>query len=293
MRTQDFPRRSSPAVAVTLIAAAAACGTGPAASRAPYRGLVVATVTQTATTQTYGASAAFVETPSTQPGASQACSCAGDGTEILGYPLPQLPDAGTLTVGSPMGAVLATLAPTPEVTNGSMSSGGYHIVRDIGLSSWDGVVSSYLGAASQPWRPGDALQISASGDQVSPFFATLQTGVPLAGITPAIAAPGSPLHVSRSADFEISWTPEGAGKDVVLLTLGQIGETLCSCTAPDAAGSITMSSTLLAQVPTQGSTDPAASVIELARVTTSTVTSGNVTVDLVGMVQVTGAAAFE
>jgi hypothetical protein len=110
----------------------------------------------------------------------------------------------------------------------------------------------------------------------------------LAGVTPAIG--GAPVLVPRSRDFEVTWTPAGAGPDQVILMLDlSSGAFSCSCTAPDSAGKVTLRSSLLSQ---PGSS-PSSGTIRLARTTTSTVPVDNATIDLVGEVAVSGAVKLQ
>jgi hypothetical protein len=97
----------------------------------------------------------------------------------------------------------------------------------------------------------------------------------------------SPVIVDRSQAFQVSWTPEGKGDATVLLSLPRIGS-VCYCDAPDSAGTLVVDANLLSTLSVGQNGE-----IKLARLTISTVTSGNATIDLVGAVIQAGPLAVE
>ena len=239
-------------------------GTADASSEAIYSGVVLAMITQDEATTSYVSRAVFTTGPRPAIGGCPNCCC---GVEERGLPLPgKPPDAGRITIAAAAGATtLATLD----------YSGNLYGMSDLGWS-WFSPLSDYGPVDSQPWSPGDALRVLAAGNEVESFAGVLQTGPPLAGITPPIGP--SPVIVDRSQAFEVSWTPEGAGDATVLLSLPRSGS-VCYCDAPDSAGRLVVDANLLSTLSVGQNGE-----IKLARLTISTVTSGNATIDLVGAV---------
>ncbi len=239
-------------------------GTADASSEAIYSGVVLAMITQDEATTSYVSRAVFTTGPRPAIGGCPNCCC---GVEERGLPLPgKPPDAGRITIAAAAGATtLATLD----------YSGNLYGMSDLGWS-WFSPLSDYGPVDSQPWSPGDALRVLAAGNEVESFAGVLQTGPPLAGITPPIGP--SPVIVDRSQAFEVSWTPEGAGDATVLLRLPRSGS-VCYCDAPDSAGRLVVDANLLSTLSVGQNGE-----IKLARLTISTVTSGNATIDLVGAV---------
>jgi hypothetical protein len=143
------------------------------------------------------------------------------------------------------------------------------------------------------WTPGDALAVSAPGDPSgAPAFAgTLQTVVPLAGLSPAIGGSAQNLVIPLGHDLVVTWTPEGHDGETVDVTLRQITSSSvvsCGCSALDSAGTLTMPSSLLSQhfVPTTSpQTTATASVL---RSIDTPVGTGDAQVHLVGVVQASG-----
>ena len=239
-------------------------GTADSSPEAMYSGVVLAMITQDEATTSCVSRAVFTTGPRPAIGGCPNCCC---GVEERGLPLPgKPPDAGRITIAAAAGATtLATLD----------YSGNLYGMSDLGWS-WFSPLSDYGPVDSQPWSPGDALRVLAAGNEVESFAGVLQTGPPLAGITPPIGP--SPVIVDRSQAFEVSWTPEGAGDATVLLRLPRSGS-VCYCDAPDSAGRLVVDANLLSTLSVGQNGE-----IKLARLTISTVTSGNATIDLVGAV---------
>jgi len=248
-------------------------GTADSSPEAMYSGVVLAMITQDEATTSCVSRAVFTTGPRPAIGGCPNCCC---GVEERGLPIPEeRPDAGEITIAAAVGATtLATLAP------GAL----YHGMSDLGWP-WFGPPSDYAPVDSQPWSPGDSLQVVAAGNEVESFSGVLRTGPPLAGIMPPIGP--SPVIVDRSQAFQVSWTPEGKGDATVLLSLPRIGS-VCYCDAPDSAGTLVVDANLLSTLSVGQNGE-----IKLARLTISTVTSGNATIDLVGAVIQAGPLAVE
>jgi hypothetical protein len=248
-------------------------GTADSSPEAMYSGVVLAMITHDEATTSYVSRAVFTTGPLPAIGGCPNCCC---GVEERGLPIPEeRPDAGEITIAAAVGATtLATLAP------GAL----YHGMSDLGWS-WFRPLSDYAAVDSQPWSPGDSLQVVAAGNEVESFSGVLRTGPPLAGIMPPIGP--SPVIVDRSQAFQVSWTPEGKGDATVLLSLPRSGS-VCYCDAPDSAGRLVVDANLLSTLSVGQNGE-----ITLARLTISTVTSGNATIDLVGAVIQAGPLAVE
>jgi hypothetical protein len=254
-------------------------GTADSISEAMYSGVVLAMLTQNEATTSYLARAIFTTGPSPAIGGCPHCCCAG---ADRGLPYPRKPpDAGQITLAGAAGTPpLATLVPE-AFENGS---GTFHGMSDLGWS-WFWPLSDYAPAASQPWRPGDALGVRATGNEVESFSGALKTGPLLAGVTPPMGP--SPIVVDHSRAFEISWTPAGTGDATVLLSLPYDGG-VCYCDAPDSAGRLVVDANLTSPIPAEKNGS-----IKLARLTISTVVGGNARIDLVGAVVRAGPLAVE
>jgi len=243
-------------------------GTADSSSEAMYSGVVLAMITQDEATTSYVARAVFTTGPRPAIGGCPRCCC---GVEQRGLPYPvKPPDSGRITIAAAAEATtLATLVPWAFVDG----YGKFYGMSDLGWS-WFWPLSDYGPVDSQPWSPGDALRVVAAGNEVESFAGVLQTGPSLAGVMPPIGP--SPVIVDRSQAFEVSWTPEGAGDATVLLSLPRSGS-VCYCDAPDSAGRLVVDANLLSPLSVEQN-----GKITLARLTISTVASGNATIDLVG-----------
>jgi hypothetical protein len=256
-------------------------GTGIAdsSSGAVYSGVVLAMITEDEATTSYVARAVFMTGPRPTIGGCPHCCCGG---AQRGLPYPwKPPDAGQITLAGATGTPpLATLV--PEVfENGS---GTFHGMSDLGWS-WYWPLGDYAPVDSQPWSPGDAFQVLATGNEVESFSGVLLTGPPLTGVRPPIGP--SPVVIDRSQGFEVAWAPEGKGDATVLLSVPYDGG-ICYCDAPDSAGKLVVDTNLLGP-----SSVERAGRMKLARLTISTVTSGNARIDLVGAVVQAGPVTVE
>jgi hypothetical protein len=261
-----------------------------------FNGVVVATRTQgAASTPTYEVLADFASGPNVDLSLTAAtCSCA-QVEVVVGLPpfTPGPGSAGTVTLSSAGGgSPLATLTP------GSGGSGIEASIRGSdgswGLSfdveSWDlgGLpAGNYGDVHSLPWNPGDDLSIVATGDAVHAFSGALQVPALLSGVTPVLGQ--AALVINRTQDFNITWTPEGRENESVLLILQQSTQpaTICYCIAPDATAALTVDASLLSQFSTQDGR------MSLERLITSTASSDNATVTLVGEVAETAGVIFQ
>jgi hypothetical protein len=275
----DAGLRDSETRSVATDARASDTGVRPkdGGSNATYAGVVIAAVTERGAMLTYDAVADFGA-----PGAFGIGACAGASNEsgdcccVPSEGLPAgSPDAAIITIRSEGGAsTLTTLSPSATAKYG---------LSDLGGATPPG---DYSSVDSQSWNPGDVLSVSATGDEVHPFSGTLQTGVLLSGVTPAIG-PG-PVIVDRGKDLEVAWTPEGGGSHAtVLLELDQ-APLSCYCTALDSAAKVTMSSTLVALFETT-----VGGSIQLERLLTSKASCDNATIDLIGEVAQTADVTFQ
>jgi hypothetical protein len=254
-------------------------GTADSISEAMYSGVVLGLLTQDEATTSYVARAVFTTGPRPTIGGCPNCCCGG---QDRGLPIPEKPpDAGKITIAAAGGATtLATLAPGAFEDG----SGTYYGMSDLGWS-WFVPLSDYAPMDSQPWSPGDALRVLAAGNEVESFSGALQMGTSFAGVMPPIGP--TPVVVDHSQAFEVSWTPEGKGDATVLLSLPYDGG-ICYCDAPDSAGRLVVGANLLSPISAEQN-----GKIKLARLTISTVASGNATIDLVGAVIQAGPLAIE
>jgi hypothetical protein len=234
---------------------------------ATYQGAVVASGT-TAGRQVLSAGFPyFGGFPSSKGGTT--CNCGGG----IALPAPSQ-SAGIVTVQvAHCGALVASLAFSDE--------GGF--------AEYDQSPAS--------WTPGAALAVSAAGDpsQVHAFAGTLQTGVPIAGLSPAIGPSGQNIVIPLDQDLVVSWTPEGRSNetvDVVLEETTPSSIVTCTCFGPDAAGTMTVPSALLSQhlVATTTKTVANASV---SRTIETLAAADDAVVDLVGVVTVGGPVDLE
>jgi hypothetical protein len=243
-------------------------GTADSSSEAKYAGVVLAMATHDPATVSYVARAVFTTGPRPQIGGCPHCCC---GPEERGLPIPvKPPDAGKMTIAAGASATtLATLAPEPF----NDGSGTYYGMSDLGWS-WYPPLSDYAAVNSQPWTPGDALSVLATGGEIQSFSGVLQTGPALTGVVPPIGP--SPVVVDHLQAFEVSWAPQGKADATVLLRLPYVGG-VCFCDAPDSAGRLVVEANLLSPISADKN-----GKITLTRLTISTVAASNATVDLVG-----------
>jgi hypothetical protein len=254
-------------------------GTADASSEAMYAGVVLGMVTRDEATTSYLARAVFTTGPRPVIGGCPHCCCGNTGRG-LPYPI-KPPDAGKIILAAAAGATtLATLVPAAFEDG----SGTYYGMSDLGWA-WSAPLGDYAPVDSQPWSPGDVLWVVATGNEVESFSGALPTGPSLAGVVPPIGP--SPVVIDHSQAFEVSWAPEGKGDATVLLSLPYSGG-ICFCDAPDSAGRLVVEANLLGPISADQN-----GKIKLARLTISTVASGNATIDLVGAFVQAGPLAVE
>jgi hypothetical protein len=140
------------------------------------------------------------------------------------------------------------------------------------------------------WNGGDVVAISGSGDVVHAFSGQVTAVQDIAGVMPALSLT-SPITLSLSADFVVSWTP-GAGSGVeamVALTAshGATKDVAIQCTGMDSAGKLTVPKSLLSSIPQSDS-----GLVGLARYASSTAVGDNVSVSIVSDTHAFGIAQF-
>lgn len=248
---------------------------GGAVSETTYAGAVLALLTERDGAVTYVTRAVFTAGPHPVIGGCPQCCC---NRTDRGLPLPEKPpDAGEITLLPATGSTpLATLVPDAFEDG----HGTFHGTSELGWS-WFAPLSDYAAVPSQPWNAGDTFQVLAEGNEVEAFSGTLRAGLALQGVTPPIGS--SPVVVSHTQPFEISWTPEPQGDATVLLGLPN-ADGLCYCDAPDSAGKLVVDSKLLSAISGE---------ISLARLTVTNVTVSSGSVDLVGGTVKRGAVEFQ
>jgi hypothetical protein len=269
-----------------------AAGSGGAGgSRSPsdlvYGGIVVATITQRdGATPTYQVYADFARR-SLLGRAHGSCVC----QQGLALPDPTSPpDAGALTLRTAGGTAIASLAPSVATESGGMTSSSYYGDWNLGDSPWLNVPGSYPSTKSRAWNPGEDILVDAAGATVHAFSGTLRTGGLLSGVVPSIG--GAPLLVDRSQRLEVTWTPDRASGEDVLLVLEQLtddGVLSCTCEAPDSTGTLSVDPTMLSRF----ATTELSGTVRLARTLHSSATTDNASIDLVGEVIVDGSLTFE
>jgi hypothetical protein len=136
-----------------------------------------------------------------------------------GTTLPTLESAGTITVDDGT-TTIGTLLPTDYVESSKTTP-------------------------TFTWMGGDTLNVSATGATVDAFNLSVRAPRLLAAITPALT---SPLSVSISKDFVVSWKPSTEMCAQVEFGFSQ-GATLpyIGCVADDSAGTITVPKALLSK----------------------------------------------
>jgi hypothetical protein len=259
------------------------------ADDAMYSGVVLATARQAGTAITYSVFADFA--PGAGFGIAQcdadagACCCFTGATVLPGF---DTPAAGAITVADDA-ATTATLSPAAVVVEGGTVSTSFQGTWELGRP-WFDFPGVYMQADAGGWRPGDALQVSATGGQVDRFSGTLKTGALLAGVTPAIGA--GAVMVDRSKDFAVAWTPEDRAGENVLFMLQQFtsrGALTCYCMVPDSMGGVTMSASMVGRF----DTSQLAASVRLERLTVSTAPCDNASIDLVSEVTQSAAVMFQ
>jgi hypothetical protein len=151
--------------------------------------------------------------------------------------------------------------------------------------------------ASASWTPGAALAVTAQGDpaQVHAFAGMLQTGEPLAGLTPAFGPQAQDIVIPLDQSLVVSWTPEGRSGEVVAVELREVTTSsvvTCSCYVSDSAGTLTMPAASLSHfVPT--ATPHATATAQVVRTIDGALGIDDAVVDLVGVVSAGGPVVLQ
>jgi len=148
------------------------------------------------------------------------CPPAGDAGTA---PVTQAPDAGTLTIKG--GARTVTLSPD--------ANGAYG--NDV-----DNMNALYAG--------GETLTISASGGSAPAFSGTLTAPAKAQVLSPTMPAAGASLPIARASGFPLSWSG-GSNGEVTVGVYAQGGGAWVTCSFPASAGSGSVPSSLLSQLP--------------------------------------------
>ena len=110
-----------------------------------------------------------------------------------------------------------------------------------------------LSGQEKLWSGGAALSISAAGDEVPAFQATLYGAVPALLTSPALPPAGTPVTLSTKTPLSIAWTGAGGGKMMAMLTRsvtsGTTRTVMVMCTFEGSAGSGTVPASAMAAIP--------------------------------------------
>ena len=260
---------------------------------AVYQGVVLAKLSQGADSDSVMAYAAFAAggqpfaftAPIGSHPATKSCSCVrGLTTPILNV----IADASTISLATDAGDEWARLEPNQPVVDAGTVSFKLSGTTDLG-AAWYVLPGRYAPVVAGPLA-GGKLTVTAAGGTGDAFSGSITMGGRLSGVTPPLGSQDQSL--SRSADFQVSWTPDAEGGQTVLLSLRQVGAqsvVACFCEAADQAGTLTVPAELL----TLYEGPPAKCDVQLARLRLSTVSRGNATVQLIAEAAVSGTATVE
>ena len=153
---------------------------------------------------------------------------------------------------APDGGVTSTTtfvsAGTITLTDNSATIGTMSFTAPTGIGTGYALLSS-LQDMSLMWAPGDSLGVSATGAAggVDAFSGSVTLPAPLTGITPALSET-SPISISASSAFTLSWTPGTEGNVSVALTAvsGATEVGGIECIVASSLGSVTVPASLLA-----------------------------------------------
>ena len=150
-----------------------------------------------------------------------------------GYP-PIIPPP-TLLGGSGSGAVnYGTNAGTLSLVD--LTSSADIATFEFGSKGYAGLPAAYYAAR---WQPGDTLQVSASGDQIGAFAASI----------PALLLPKVqfPATFSASQDLTVTWVPDPNAQEMVLQLDDEDARSIpVVCIVPASAASVTIDASLFA-----------------------------------------------
>jgi hypothetical protein len=216
------------------------------------------------TTTTYDAIAVFENSASSVacPGGTAIGSCCYEpppATSTSGGTLPTEYSAGSLTIADD-GSTIGTVA---------FGTVGYGSVGTPATFTWNG---------------GDTLSVSAPGATIDSFSGTVKAPNAIAGLSSLTAIP--------VAGWTVTWTPDtlsGETMEVAVVdNTNSVDYGEASCSVPDSAGTVTLSSALLSHFK---SGDTAS--VQVNRSAGSAVSSGNAAVHLLAGVTVGGSATLQ
>lgn len=101
------------------------------------------------------------------------------------------------------------------------------------------------------WSGGEVVTFSGAGSGVVPAFSgTLTAPVAVVLTQPALPAPGTPLIITRASPLTATWRGGGVGDVAVSVAVTGAGRSVSAlCTAPSAAGALTVPAQVLARLP--------------------------------------------
>lgn len=237
---------------LVLVVLAAACGTN--SGSAPGSGLDAGTSdagTSACTTSPAAGQPAFLGTVDLGPFSSTSFSANAIFRGNFGAAVPVTGCPGT-QVGSccfvPRGGSSCPFPGTVSAGNITLSKGGTQIAQLTFANGYDDDTST---TPALTWQPGDTLAVSAAGSAgaVAAFSGSVVAPAPLTGVTPAVTGN---VTIPKASDFVIHWTP-GSGTATVQLFLEDVGLNGIACNVPVTAGSLTVSSSLIANLGSSGS----------------------------------------
>jgi hypothetical protein len=131
--------------------------------------------------------------------------------------------AGTISVAS-MGSTVATM------TFGA----GTYSTNDVEMPPW--------------WAPGGMISVTAPGDTIQAFSATVTAPAAVTGLSPDPGPETSTVSISVSSAWSIGWTPSSSsGTRVFVELINNTQGSEIKCIEGDAVGTVSVSPTLLKQ----------------------------------------------
>lgn len=130
------------------------------------------------------------------------------------------------------------------------------------------VIDEYIGTGPLDVEAGELIGVTATGDVVPAFTATVTEPDPVEATLPT--------RVSRSTDLVVTWTPSAAAEMDVFLTPMPIDSPIVVCTVPASAGAVTLPGRLVA-----GTSDRSTTAwLTLQSIETTTVVAGDYQIDV-------------
>lgn len=130
-------------------------------------------------------------------------------------------------------------------------------------------------ASTLMWNPGDTLGVSAAGDTIDAFSASVVAPNAPGGLSPALGATGTQITMSKSQDWTIAWTPGAQSGAHVLAVLSWSTAAEIKCVVGDATGTLSIPAGLLGNITVDGAE------LTLGRAVISYAPSTNATVEVV------------